>query len=356
MFSFFRRKKSAAGNGIPAAKPEMPAKTIEVGDGKFFVAPSSMGEARVAALLPTKPSEDASHLLGVIDVPTRSQREDRDYLPCEKIEWVITANFAGLPRLDPKEISLAFDKRWREKFGGFTGFGKEADTGRWTYLISANSPTHVTDLKLAWHLDESKIPPCEGLFQNRLSEVQARLSNFGNCSLTASLPFEKATPRAEELAAIKNKFSLTAILKLSAPAGTTYGGKAVWDTMLCLGLKWGDMDCFHWQDRNQEGEQSFFSVETTTPPGYFLPEQIAAGRMNPADLVFCFSIPRSAAPRQVFHAMARAAEYCRTRLGGTITTHNGSPIPALADSLAKVEEALAQLGFPAGSSDALRLF
>ena len=101
--------------------------------------------------------------------------------------------------------------------------------------FDANSPTHVTDLKLAWHLDESKIPPCEGLFQNRLSEVQARLSNVGNCSLTASLPPEKATPRAEELAAIKNKFSLTAILKLSAPAGTTYSGKAVWDTNATTG-------------------------------------------------------------------------------------------------------------------------
>ncbi len=38
------------------------------------------------------------------------------------------------------------------------------------------------------------------------------------------------------------------------------------DVMLCLGLTWGDMDCFHWDNVSGTGDDYHFSVETSTPP------------------------------------------------------------------------------------------
>src|SRR5260370_30191308 len=128
--------------------------------------------------------------------------------------------------------------------------------------------------------------------------------------------------------------------------------------MLCLGLNWGDMDCFQWNNPSESGDDHFFWVSTSTPPGYFLPEQIAADRVHVEDLVFEFSVPRSAAPVQVFDAMVKVVEYCQKRLGGTIVgeTRSNADLPAIRDRVVETERKLREEGFVPGSEDSLRLF
>lgn len=102
-------------------------------------------------------------------------------------------------------------------------------------------------------------------------------------------------------------------------------GALMWDVLQSLGLKWGDGDLFHWNNEHEFGEQQFFSVWTSTQPGYFLPESVKSGEMNPKDLIFGFSIPRSADPEKVLEVMIDAVKYCQKRLGGKILDKNLQP-------------------------------
>jgi cell division protein ZipA len=330
---------------------------------EYFIAPGSESESRASALLPTKPSEDMSHLLGAIDLPaTDTDESERNYLPDPAVDWVITAQFAGQPKLVPGRVNALFDQSWREQFGGLTFYGRDAADGRWTYLISSDGPSAVTELQLAWDFaspleeDEEGTPAAQ--FAARLKEVERRLAGLGKVQVSASLAPEEAAARSEILREVQREWNYPAVLVLEAPGGKKFGGKHIWDVMLCLGLRWGDMDCFHWQNPSELGDDHWFSVETSTPPGYFLPEEIAANRVNTTDLIFGFSVPRCASPIEVFEAMIEAVQYAQRRLGGTICDGDGNPadLDALRNDIRTVESYLRELGMPCGSDAALRLF
>ena len=138
-----------------------------------------------------------------------------------------------------------------------------------------------------------------------------------------------------------------------------YEGRDIWDVMLCLGLRWGDMDVFHWVNPSGLGDDYFFSVSTSTPPGYFFPEEIAAGKVRVDDLVFGFSAPRCSQPGQVFESMVRAVQYTQKRLGGTIIDETGSdarPWKDTAEDSIRWSKNSKSNGFTPGSNSALRLF
>jgi cell division protein ZipA len=164
--------------------------------------------------------------------------------------------------------------------------------------------------------------------------------------------------RAAHLRDVHQRLDHTAGLLLAAPDGQRFDGRKVWDVLSSLGLEWGDMDCFHWKNEGGIGDDAFFSVSTSTSPGYFLPEDVIAGRVQVEDLVFQFSVPRTHAPVDVFDAMARAAGYAQKRLGGTLYDEDGDP--AKVDAVrAKVDRAAQELtaaGFVPGSGPALQLF
>jgi len=332
------------------------------GSENLVVAPSSVNEARAAALLPMKPSEDMSHLLRAIDLPKSEPKSDsdREYLPYDTVEWVVTAEFSGSPRLNPNEVFEAFEKKWRDEVGGHSVYGRDADTGLWTFLISADGPKAVTSLKFAWDYvglnDDS--PVTLKLLEKRLVGVTERLKRFGDAKVNCSLPPNQAERRARELRDLKARFDQSAVLILKAPKGRQFDGNEIWDVMLCLGLKWGDMDCFHWANQSEFGDDQFFSVETTTPPGYFLPEEIAAGRLHTNDLVFVFSIPRSTSPVAVFDAMETAAAYCQRRLKGTIHDQTGhvADFAAIRSRIEGIDREMRKIGIDCGSDAALRLF
>jgi len=334
---------------------------------EFRITSATESHARAAAVLPTLGSEDAAHVLGqvhALEVGRRRASDEgdhRDYLPCEDVDWVLTATFTGTPHLDPHRVRAAFDAAWCAQYGRFTAFGRDAATNRWTFLISADGPSAVTDLKLAWdYCDPLGVDPpaTSALFQRRLDATIAVLSSLGQCHLEASKSASEAGRTTTVLNALKRECDRDAAIVLQAPRRRPYDGRRVWDVMLCLGLRWGDMDCFHWANPTTDGPDAYFSVHTTTPPGYFLPEALASGRMQPADLAFTFSIPRSVAPGPVFDCMARAVEYCRTRLGGTTLDDAGQPadLVALREYVVHVDRQMRRAGFVPGSHRSLRLF
>lgn len=145
------------------------------------------------------------------------------------------------------------------------------------------------------------------------------------------------------------------ILKSDVP----FNGMLVWDVLQSVGLKWGDGDLFHWSNPGANyGDEVFFSVWTTTEPGYFLPEDAKKGKRNPKDLVFGFSIPRSADPENVFSAMIKAAKYCQKRLGGRLLngtqwTFNENEARKDMESVLKM---MKEKGIEPGSEKALRTY
>ena len=146
---------------------------------------------------------------------------------------------------------------------------------------------------------------------------------------------------------------------LVAPRDETFGGRDIWDVMLCLGLEWGDMDIFHWQNPNRsKGDDFLFSVWTSTPPGYFFPEQIATGKVQVQNLVFGYSIPRSADPVAIFDSMTKAVRYSQKRLGGELVDAEGRPFDeaAVRQEIKETVKRLKEANFVPGEGSTLRVF
>lgn len=268
----------------------------------------------------------------------------------------------GDPQLDPEDVARRFDSKWREQFGGMTIYGRDVDSGRWTFVIAADGPKAVDRLKFAFDcvdlLDDEAPLTTEEEYAARVEEITRQLADFGTPTVTASLPPAEAAERSERLRDLKDRLDVGAVLFLRAPPGKRFDGRELWDVMLCLGLQWGDMDCFHWPNPSDVGDGYFFSVETTTPPGYFLPEEVAADRVHVDDLVFVFSVPRCARPVEVFDAMVRAVEYCQQRLGGTIADLDTDPadVAAAREQIVEIVRELKAAGFEPGAGGTLRLF
>jgi len=76
------------------------------------------------------------------------------------------------------------------------------------------------------------------------------------------------------------------------------------------------------------------------------------------DLVFGFSIPRSADPIAVFERMIVAINYSQQRLGGVIAGHDGQAFDdnGTREMIAHVVRRLTESGFPPGASRTLRQF
>lgn len=351
------------GCGEREARQDPPVRVGEQGQlrvGDLEIVPHSQSQQRTA-LLPTTPSEDMRQLLGKIDLPAPKPPDTpQDYLPDPEVEWVVDVRCDGDPRLDPQAVANAFDKDWRSAFGRCMIYGRDVQTGRWRFLLSSDGPPAVNQLKFAFDyvdvLDEDAPVTDEAMYGKRLEQLKQQMKQFGTPHVTASASPADAVARSRQLKTIHQDLDVSAVLQLRAPPGQRFDGKKVWDTMLCLGLEWGDMDCFHWPNPSGVGDDFFFSVETSTAPGYFLPEEVAAGRVNVEDLVFVFSVPRTAKPVEVFDAMSKGVEYCRSRLGGTIHAGGGSDPAELRAQIVDVEKKLRESGLEPGASATLQLF
>jgi len=337
---------------------------VSVGGKELFEALASEREAGAHRVLPTKGSEDVSNLL-VNPTPKPQSTEGEgapDILPDPATDWIVDVQFEGEPRLDSKQISKLFDEKWRKQFGSLTLYALHPDAGHWTFLLSSDGPTVVTRLKLAWRFIDATTDnpaiPAPQVFSDREAAIRKLLQALGTPVLTASHSPDDAARRARFLRDFKTELDYSATLVLRTPKGKTFEGRDIWDVMLCLGLAWGDMDIFHWENHGRRGDSAFFSVWTSTPPGYFFPDQIAAGKVHVEDLVFGFSAPRCWQPADVFESMVRAVQYTQKRLGGTIVDESGSKadVDKIRQKLRSVELEMKSHGFTPGDDSALHLF
>jgi len=328
---------------------------------EFFIAASSQSEARAQSLLPTKGSEDRTDLLKVPEMPV-APASDGNYRPDPKVNWVVDVTFAKAGKLEKAVLLGGFDEKWMLKTGEPEMYGKGAADGHWTFVRAGDSPDLYTELAFAWRLlddSEDSVKPVTATdLASYLKALNNRVSVLGDPDLKLSASPEAAVETARRLAELKTSCDRQAIVVLKAPPNSQFEGRKIWDVMMSLGLKWGDMDIFHWANDSDNGDDSFFSVWTSSPPGYFLPEHIAADRVQTADLVLGFSIPRSAAPQFVFASMVKAAEYARQCLGGELLDRNGRSldVSATQKEISEIEQRLNAAGFPPGVDSTLYIF
>lgn len=332
------------------------------GDSDMFIATQSESQARAERVLPSEGSEDMSHILQEDFHQEESEREERDeYLPGEQTEWIVTTSFTDVT-IDPQQIQKLFDSHWRKEFPGATFYGKNSETGLWSYLYSADAAEQVTQLKIAWPYfaswNDNGVPDSV-TYENRTASVRKRLNHLQDgVPLVFSKEIPEAVHRSEELAGLTEKVDHDAIIVLASDSGIPYSGKEIWDVMLSLNLQWGDMDLFHWNNSSDVGDDSYFSVWTTTQPGYFIPEYIAEGKVAVETLVFGYSIPRSAHPTDIFGKMHQAAAYAQKRLGGTLFNRRGDQF-SISEEIAEIDavvETLNKNGFVPGRDETLRQF
>jgi hypothetical protein len=330
------------------------------GANEDFIAAASESQARAEAVLPSEGSEDATHLLHqwVVDRPgNEPSDEGRDYLPNGKIDWVVHLDFPPQTILKKASIQQVFSQGWREKHAYPVLFGYTPEEKRWTYVNAAGVPDLYSALQLAWKL--RSLDDDERIASDRLRAYLAAARHAGQTLKAtgvrpATSPEDAARQSFRLLELVESCDSHPAVV-LKAVSVSGFDGREIWDVMLCLGLRWGDMDLFHWENPGIPGDDHLFSVWTSTPPGYFFPEEIAAGRIHTTDLVFGFSVPRTWQPIVVVESMLRTVHYTERRLGGRVLDVDGADLSEeeLKAEVREIVTRLTDAGFPPGSGDAL---
>ena len=342
-----------------------PLGKIEIDGERLVILPSSVSQERVAKTgLAAVGSEDVSHLLCPPHAASgpRTIDEGQDYRPDDAIDWVIDVRFENEPVLQRDLILELFDQSWCSQNGRPEIYGWSPEDQLWTFIKASDVPDTYTKLAFGWRLFD---PISEDDFEVTTADLRRyqealieNLPDLGTPSIQSNRSPEEAAHLAERISSLVAHCNRDVVVKLVAPRGKLYDGQKIWDVMLCLGLHWGDMDLFHWQNESSIGDEYYLDVWTSTPPGYFLPENIAAGQVRVQDLVFGYSIPRSADPESVFDSTMKAVRYAQKRLGGRILDTEGMPFDetAVRANIEDTVQRLNEAGLSPGKGSVLRVF
>lgn len=317
--AFMRRDKN----------PREAAQDNDADGPEFFISTRSESEARANSVLPSEGSEDVSHLLvppTLFDFP-HADSDDSGYWPSSKFCWIMHVDFEGASKLRAGDVLEVFSRDWSSDWYRPDIFGYSPQDDHWAHLYGGIKDGAYTKLRFSIQLFDSYREEQPWLSRSFLAglkkSVQSGCRKLGNPHFELRTSAEQGEQQATELRTLFELCNRDAIIVLRAPSDRMYEGRDIWDVMQCLGLSWGDMDQFHWRNSTDAGDENYFSVWSSTSPGYFFPEDIAAGQVQTADLVFGFSIPRCAAPSSVLNEMVKAVSYAQGRLGGTVLDGQG---------------------------------
>ncbi len=332
-------------------------------NSEYLISTSYESEERAKSVLPLEGKEDVSNILNLDLKSTQFSIEsgDKDYFANEKFDWILTLKSANGSYFNRESVSKYFDNKWRKKYNYPWLYCIPRGETKWTYLNSSeNKSNEFTKVALGWKLYDPLEDPPIIYNEKTLKEYKISTSKIAkklkSNEISENYTTEQAAKKSRELSGYIPKNNQYAIIVLKAEK--EFEGKEIWDVMMSLGLDWGDMDLFHWNNDFEYGDDQLMSVWTSTDPGYFFPEEIAVGRVQTDDLIFGFNIPRSIAPDQVLKSMYRATQYAQSRLGGEILNENGHPFDIEIEKI-KVNTIVKTLNdkfITPGMGDALYLF
>ncbi len=334
--------------------------------GNYFIATATQSNDRVRRLGLSLPPEGGSAILdrSRLSIPVTVPEQDKEYKPSPYFEWVIDVDPGEGGFFAREDVSAIFDLPWRQSFRGAWVYGLSLTQDRWTYALSGDGPERFGRLQIGVDLlkfygdsgfpDPVRLQDC---FETLTKKLQSRRMPRMTVEVSIAEPVEAAALRAKELIQLKRKLHGDVVIALKSDI--FYPGRLAWDILTETGLSWGDGDLFHWDNGPRGyGDDRFFSVWTSTAPGYFFPEAIKAGTFNPTDLVFGYWVGRSADPLGVFEVLVEAVEYCRQHLSGVLLGQDGQPfeVDKERSRLEQIVNEMAIKGVPPGSNKALRMF
>jgi hypothetical protein len=309
--------------------------------------------SRVARALGAEPISDARHLLPPIVPPPACAPLPPGPLP--GTEFVIDVSPpAGFTVDDidaaftPKRADLRFPRVWARAHGN----------GDWRGSDALTPQARVTDLALTWELPALLTAGAETArdLAAQLAEVRRIAVGCGGDARARETPWNAAA-RADRLIALKLRFARSVEMRLTATE-RRFPSREVWRAAYALGLRWGDMEQFHWS--NPAGSDIEFTLSAVGQTGGFLPERAEEGEAV-AGIALSFELPRNPAPLAAFDHLAVALGYLRGTLGGRPTTPDGVELDhdrlyddrdALAESVSEMKKA----GISPGSPQAARFF
>lgn len=351
-----------------ARSPEAPERApdeqsldgLEVGDVYLSTAHESRGRAErvgITSMSPESPLRTFPQAFAKSQPPTSPQ--EGDYGPSRDVEWTLDLTLDG--PVSSEELDAAFSRE-RIRRAGFTLYGIPVGGGRWTYVRAKGSPCRWRAVALSTELVDPSAddgaPASVADLRAFHTDVARQALEIRGARVSAREPADAAASRARRYAEVRRDANLEAVVVLRPPAGSDFEGREVWDALCSLGLEWGNMDLFHWNNPSDVGHDVLFSAWTSTPPGYFLPEEVRAGRLWVEDLVFGFHVARSGDPHGVLSQMIEGARFVRDRLGGRLEDEEGNAYDETAGHAAVrfVLERLAQADLRPGEDTTLRIF
>ena len=328
------------------------------------ISTAGQSDERAGKVLSLQGSEDRSDLLKRdIDLPELPIEPDSTrYFANAKYDWILTLEPKPGQPFERQAVFNAFDREWRKEHLYPTIYAKPANSANWTYFhASDNHAERFDKIAVAWKLFDSLDEPPIVYGEARLTQfensVRSRMKILTAARMRSNCTVKEAATISNRLSRFISENNQWAIIVLQADK--TFEGTDLWDVMQSVGLRWGDMDLFHWDNEQRGfGDDYVFSVWTSTAPGYFFPEEIAAGRVQVVDLIFGFSIPRTVAPEGVFEVMLKVTQYAQKRLGGRLLDGNRNPLEPETElaRISTIAEKLETAGLHNGIGDALYLF
>lgn len=348
----------------------------------YFISTSGQSLERIKRLGLRTESQTMPGILdrGRLNFPVvEEETEAPEYKPDPDFYWIIEVEPGENKFFAKEELLKIFDREWRARFSAAVVYGYSLTTERWSYVSFDDSPERYGRLQIGIRLlkvYEPGVGDVEGMgasagpalaavpdlkperLTGYLLELDRRMRRYPSpVIIREQESLAAAIGKARELATIKMQFGEDFVVVLKAES--LYGGVLVWDTLTDAGLRWGDGDLFNWDNYPREyGGDQFFSVWTTSSPGYFFPESIKAGQRNFQDLLFGFWIARSADPVTIFDILMETVEFCRQRLGGVVLGRDGLPFDRERERarLIRLVEGLEAKGIRPGSDRALAIF
>jgi len=246
-----------------------------------------------------------------------------DYTPDTKYEWVIHLKKVN-GTFGEQDLDNLFDLEWRRNFSSSI-YGSETEGKSWTYIQYGDSKVSYSEIQIAVDLlkafNVEKPDYDEKHLGWYIDELKLRIKNYPDkIEIFKTGSIEEAIETGKDLVELSKEFNHDACIILRSY--DFYDGLFAWEVLTSVGLEWGDGDLFHWENENDYGSERHFTVGTTTSPGYFLPQYINEGKMNPKDLVFTFSILPSADPKNVYEAMVSTVKFCQKVMGGILLDGN----------------------------------
>jgi cell division protein ZipA len=324
--------------------------------------PAGLSQERITKLgLRQSPQQDLE-ILRVSEIRFPDKKEingDGNYRALPAIHWIVDIYPPKGFIFRKAKFLEVFDYDWRSKYPS-QFYAHFPSTDKWSFAIAGDSPDEFDSLELAIELagvfDENELSADR--LESYLSELNHKLKKFETkFEVVPRESLKDACIRSAQLKMLQRELKSEIIVVLKSDGH--FKSIEFWNTLVDVGLKWGDGDLFHWENYESHiGDHHFFDVWTSSDPGYFLPEEVAVNKFKPKDLIFGFSIPRSGDPEKVFEMMSEAIAYCQKRLEGVLLDQNGNPFDkeqykrAIQQTISRMKEH----GLELGQGLTLRLF